>query len=109
MSEQMRGAGQPSWPLLPYQIQVSYSTSAGISRDTGADWFGPLNALSPIAPPDIAGRRFDFPAGYNLVARPRGYERIGFAEPTTCCAWSSRPARTRWSASAGASGRAIRN
>jgi hypothetical protein len=96
MSDQIRGAGQPNWPLSPYQIQVSYgaganafgqgtssqntSRSSGIARGTGADWFGPLNPLSPIAPPDIAGRRFDFPAGYNLVTRPRGYEPVGFAE-----------------------------
>ena len=90
MSEQTRGAGQPSWPLSPYQIQLSYSasqtppsqttSSAGIARGTGADWFGPLNPLSPIAPPDIAGRRFDFPPGYNLLTRPRGYEPVGFAE-----------------------------
>src|SRR5580658_2762041 len=85
MSEQIRGAGQPTWPLSPYQIQVSYAAgqspvSNGIARGTGADWFGPLNPLSPIAPPDVAGRRFDFPPGYNLVTRPRAYEPIGFAE-----------------------------
>ena len=85
MTEQVRGAGQPSWPLSPYQIQVSYGASAnsargGIARGTGADWFGPLDPLRPIAPPDIAGRRFDFPPGYNLVTRPRAYEPIGFAE-----------------------------
>src|SRR5208282_4129768 len=38
------------------------------------------NPLNPIAPPDIAGRRFDFPPGYNLVTRPRAYEPVGFAE-----------------------------
>ena len=27
MSEQIRGAGQPSWPLSPYQIQMSYSAN----------------------------------------------------------------------------------
>jgi hypothetical protein len=90
MSEPTRGAGQPSWPLSPYQIQVSYGasqnapaqgiSSSGIARGTGADWFGPLNPLSPIAPPDIAGRRFDFPPGYNLVTRPHAYEPVGFAE-----------------------------
>ncbi len=90
MTEQIRGAGQPSWPLSPYQVQVSYgasqsatsqtTSSQGIARGTGADWFGPLNPLNPIAPPDIAGRRFDFPPGYNLVTRPRAYEPVGFAE-----------------------------
>ncbi|MGA7994121.1 MAG: phage portal protein, partial [Bradyrhizobium sp.] len=52
----------------------------GIARGTGADWFGPLDPLRPIAPPDIAGRRFDFPPGYNLATRPRAYEPVGFAE-----------------------------
>src|ERR1700730_11800740 len=90
MSEPIRGAGQPSWPLSPYQIQVSYNasqgtasqstSSTGIARGTGADWFAPLNPLSPIAPPDIAGRRFDFPSGYNLATRPRANEPVGFAE-----------------------------
>jgi len=80
MSEQIRGAGQPSWPLSPYQVQVTYGASAGIARGTGADWFGPLDPLRPIAPPDVAGRRFDFPPGYNLVTRPRAYEPVGFAE-----------------------------
>ena len=85
MAEQVRGAGQPSWPLSPYQIQVSYGAGQqasrdGIARGTGADWFGPLNPLAPIAPPDVAGRRFDFPPGYNLVTQPRAYEPIGFAE-----------------------------
>ena len=92
MTEQIRGAGQPSWPLSPSQISVSYGASSqpspasgggkgwGIARGTGADWFGPLDPLRPIAPPDIAGRRFDFPPGYNLATRPRAYEPVGFAE-----------------------------
>ena len=97
MTEPIRGAGQPSWPLSPYQIEVAYgargsdaqsvpaavraAARAGvIARGSGADWFGPLEPLSPIAPADVAGRRFDFPPGYNLITRPRGYEPIGFAE-----------------------------
>src|ERR1700732_3277861 len=93
MAEPTRGAGQPSWPLSPYQIEVSHgarqagaqagapNAPAGvIARGSGADWFGPLEPLAPIAPPDVAARRFDFPPGYNLVSRPRGYEPIGFAE-----------------------------
>jgi hypothetical protein len=90
MSERSSGAGQPALPPSPYQIQVTYGASSGIAstgiastgiaRGNGADWFGPLNPLSPIAPPDVAGRRFDFPPGYNLVTRPRAYEPVGFHE-----------------------------
>ncbi len=85
MSKQTSGAGQPTLPPSPYQIQVSYGASqsvasTGIARGTGADWFGPLDPLNPIAPPDVAGRRFDYAPGYNLVTRPRAYEPIGFHE-----------------------------
>ncbi len=49
-------------------------------RGAGDGWFGPQNPLAPIAPPDVAGRQFDYPPGYNLVTRPRAYEPIGFFE-----------------------------
>jgi Phage portal protein len=80
MSEQPAGAGASILPPSPYQVRVAYGHSAGIARGTGADWFGPLDPLSPIAPADVAGRRFDFPPGYNLLTRPRGYEPISFAQ-----------------------------
>ena len=80
MAERVRGAGLPTWALDPFQVNVQYGASQGISRGTGADWFGPLNPMAPTAPPDVAGRRFDFAPGYNLVTRPRAYEPIGFPE-----------------------------
>jgi Phage portal protein len=73
-----RGPGQPKWPLSPYEVNVQYSVSQGISRGTGADWFGPLNPLAPTAPPEVAGRRFDFRPGYNLLQQPRAYEPVSF-------------------------------
>jgi hypothetical protein len=36
--------------------------------------------MAPGAPDDVAGRQWDFPAGYNLVTRARGYEPIGFGD-----------------------------
>ena len=80
MADQQRGAGLPIVPLSPYQVNIEYSASQGISRGTGADWFGPLNPLAPIAPADVAGRRFDYAPGYNLQTRPRAFEPIGFQE-----------------------------
>jgi hypothetical protein len=80
MSDQTATGGRQMLPPSPYQIEVSYGAFGGITRGTGADWFGPLDPLRPIAPPDVAGRRFDFPPGYNLVTRPRAYEPIGFHE-----------------------------
>jgi hypothetical protein len=53
---------------------------AAAAAGGGAQWFGPLAPMPPAAPPEVAGRRFDFPPGFNMQTRPRGYEPIGFAE-----------------------------
>jgi hypothetical protein len=65
-------------PLNPYQVNatVTYSQRPG----DGSGWFGPLQPPAPVAPPEVAGRRFDFPAGYNLNLTPRSYEAIGFVQ-----------------------------
>ena len=57
-----RGAGLPRWSLSP--AEMSARASAG--TQTGADWFGPSAPMAPGAPDDVAGRQWDFPAGYNL-------------------------------------------
>lgn len=79
-----RGKGQPSHDLSsPYgqtQITVTYGGNFGIVRGGPADWFGPLDPMAPIAPPAVAGRAWDFPAGYNLISRPRAYEPISFQD-----------------------------
>ncbi len=61
---------------------------ARLARSTGylftgkapADWFGPQAPLPPAAPPEVAGRQFDYPFGFNLAVTPRGWEPTGFAE-----------------------------
>lgn len=54
--------------------------SAGIVQHTGADWFGPQNPQRPTAPPEVAGRRFDYQSGYNLWSMPRANEGVPFAD-----------------------------
>ena len=54
--------------------------SYGASQGQGSAWFGPSAPMAPSAPPDVAGRQFDYPVGYNLNTRPRVYEPIGFRD-----------------------------
>ncbi|HEY1453766.1 MAG TPA: phage portal protein [Roseiarcus sp.] len=49
----------------------------GVSPDT---WFGPLQPLAPMAPPEVKGRQFDYPFGANLNYIPRSEDGISFAE-----------------------------
>lgn len=46
----------------------------------GEDWFGPSEPVSPVAPAQVAGRRDDYPVGFNLQIRPRAYEPVTFSE-----------------------------
>lgn len=71
-----RGAGQRSWSLSPYEVSVSYA--AATSGGEGVTWFGPATPITPLAPPEIAGRQWDFPAGYNLSTLSRAYEPVTF-------------------------------
>ncbi len=59
-------------PRLPPGA-VSVPIDAAVARRVaGPDaWFGPLDPLPPVAPPEIAGRQFDYPAGWNLLVQPR--------------------------------------
>ena len=34
--------------------------------------------MRPSAPPEVTGRRFDYPVAYNLQQRPRAYEAVDF-------------------------------
>ena len=66
---------------LPEGIVARAARALGyvVSGNAGG-WFGPLAPMPPQAPPEVAGRQFDFPSGYNLVTRPRAYEGTSFAE-----------------------------
>jgi hypothetical protein len=74
-----RGAGQPQWSLNPYEVSLSFAARQNASAsEPAADWFGPLDPIAPGAPADVAGRQWDYPAGYNLWLQPRPYEPVTF-------------------------------
>lgn len=43
-------------------------------------WFGPSQPITPMAPAEVTGRRFDYPVGYNLNQRLRSYEPVNFED-----------------------------
>jgi hypothetical protein len=49
----------------------------GVSPET---WFGPLQPLAPMAPPEVKGRQFDYPFGANLNYIPRSEDGVSFGE-----------------------------
>lgn len=71
-----RSAGTRSWSLSPYQVDVRFDTWAAAGEN---GWFGPLEPMHPLAPPDVAGRQWDYPSGYNLATTVRNFEPITFA------------------------------
>jgi hypothetical protein len=44
----------------------------------GSDWFGPRSPMHPVAPPQVAGRTWDFIPGFNLATQPRAYAPVTF-------------------------------
>jgi hypothetical protein len=67
---------------MPERLLARFMRGAGyvLTGNAPADWFGPQNPLPPQAPPDVAGRQFDYPFGFNLAVTPRSWEPTGFAE-----------------------------
>ncbi|CAM6032052.1 unnamed protein product, partial [Sphagnum compactum] len=66
----------------PYITTTSWNQNnpfyANGAKDTNFGWFGPLEPLYPIAPPEVAGRQFDYQAGYNLNTVTRPYSAVPF-------------------------------
>jgi hypothetical protein len=74
-----RGDGARSMtPISATYNQPAAAANVNFSY-TGADWFGPLPPMHPIAPPEVAGRVWDFIPGYNLQTRPRADAAVDYA------------------------------
>lgn len=72
-----RGRGGFVTQLDPAMVSYRLGTSLP-GGSIGANWFGPLQPMPPVAPPQVAGRQFDYQPGRNLVQRPREYEPVTF-------------------------------
>ena len=72
-----RTSGRASWTLDPYQVSLNFAGRQAPAAD--ADWFGPLAAPAPVAPAEVAGRQWDYPAGFNLSLQPRANGPVSFA------------------------------
>ena len=51
-----------------------------ISSVSPSTWFGPMQPLPPVAPPEVKGRAYDYPTGVNLSYIPRGAEPVSFEQ-----------------------------
>src|SRR5882757_3006322 len=84
MGRQHQGTGPMSEPVrrpLPASVFARLADATryvitGVSPDT---WFGPLQPLAPMAPPEVKGRQWDYPFGANLNYIPRSDDGISFA------------------------------
>ena len=75
MSEPVRRALPPS--VFARLADATRYVITGVSPDT---WFGPLQPLAPMAPPEVKGRKWDYPFGANLNYIPRSDDGMSFAE-----------------------------
>jgi hypothetical protein len=60
--------------------RLATATRYAINGAAPNGWFGPDRALTPMAPPDVKGRQFDYPVGSNVTFTPRGSSAISFRE-----------------------------
>ena len=74
-SEPVRRALPPS--VFARLADATRYVITGVSPET---WFGPLQPLAPMAPPEVKGRQWDFPFGANLNYVPRSDDGVSFAE-----------------------------
>ena len=71
----------PKKPNMLTRLGLAFDMVRGAAVDYST-WFGPLQPLTPVAPEEIKGRRFDLPTGFNLNTAPRGIDGTGYARPS---------------------------
>ena len=48
--------------------------------DPTQEWMGPQRPIEPVTPPEVAGRQFDYPVGFNINIKPRTAEPVTFEQ-----------------------------
>lgn len=66
-------------PIEPGLIEKLLKVGADVSKAAYDSWQGP-GVVAPAEHPELAGRRYDLPAGYNLRRTIRSEEPITFAQ-----------------------------
>jgi 8-oxo-dGTP pyrophosphatase MutT (NUDIX family) len=65
-------------PITAAMQRVVSGVRTTIQGVSPSNWFGPLQPLQPMAPPEVKGRQWDFPVGLNVNYIPRSPEQ-GYA------------------------------
>lgn len=72
-------------PALLIQGKPSFQYASDVTSYVRAngrlpDWFSPMAPLAPVAPADLAGRQWDYQAGYNVNTQPKVGQGISFSK-----------------------------
>ncbi len=80
MSDRATKGGGTAMPIEPGLISRVVRGVETRVRGAVDAWFGPLQPIAPVAPPETAGRQFDYMVGFNVGTAPRQGEAVSFAQ-----------------------------
>lgn len=75
--ERAQAGGGRAVAVQPLQLSAAARWSLG-QDPNGSGWMGPLAPMPPVAPPQVAGRRFDYSHGWNLFPRRERAQGVTF-------------------------------
>jgi hypothetical protein len=74
---------QPGANVTPIASSIITRVVSGVLTSVKnvmpATWFGPSQPIQPLAP-EVKGRNWDYPVGYNIRYTPRGGEAVSFTQ-----------------------------
>lgn len=72
-------AQPPVQAPIPFLSTVYGTVNIQLTTMPAVDWFGPGMPFVPVAPPETAGRQFDFPSYSNIDIRQKPREGVDYA------------------------------